>query len=705
MQSTENYKLLERETIKEALSAGFFGVMAKSPSHYLPHTEHVQKFRGSQGGNGLEEDDVDEEEIQEDICQSKKHEKDRMAAAKKTHKDKGKSVDTSLPKKKTQSSSQAPKEKLLSSSIAAERSFRESQNDGGKRKREHEAMNVPAPPLQKHLKIILTPPSKKHHSGTPLVAPKNTPDPVEETASEEEESESEDDEGGARVAEAEEESDSPPAKKQPAQNLLALPAPGSPSDSVQDPASGPSESIPVAEGPSDPVQDPASGSSAGLKDGPEDDWVVPNGMPSVIRWRLCLAEGGTAHDPRAYGASEQDDYSKMGLKCRCSSRPPSGLQRDCETCTERCEAIPCRMVRKNMDSFDYIPITAMLKMVCRSRTHCHSMLTMWRARHRWFRPQEGDIAPSFPIRNWWDGTKAKESSWFWDPEQTWELPVVCTTCLEVYQAFPVKCQELLAHFDNTSRTYDFVCKSCGTRVTSEAKWAQDGFQSASTVFRSTWTVETLILSASSNSRLPPMPVLFIPNTRGDPSFKSDALNVCLRPLIAELIDLFVNGVDVEYNYPSGLIGVGDLPNKFTMRAMLVLFTGDHPALCKFGGFATSGYSACRRCKMKSNLQHGPSSRPGGVVVYDGNREQYRHPPPRKAVTELRQAVHDLNACTTSAARKELSQRTGVTGDSQVWKLHDLYGFNPSQDVTYDAMHVLALSMFKKYTELLIKDAD
>ncbi|KAL3694870.1 hypothetical protein R1sor_008521 [Riccia sorocarpa] len=195
MQSTENYKLLERETIKEALHAGFFGVMAKPPSHYLPHTELVQKFRGSQGGNGAEEDDVDEEEIQEDIRQSKKHEKERMDAAKKAHKDKGKSVDTSQPKKKTQSSSQAPKEKLLSSSIAAERSFRESQNDGGKRKREREAMNVPASPSQKTLKIILTSPSKKRQSGTPPLAPKKTPDPVEETSSEEEEIESEGDEG------------------------------------------------------------------------------------------------------------------------------------------------------------------------------------------------------------------------------------------------------------------------------------------------------------------------------------------------------------------------------------------------------------------------------------------------------------------------------------------------------------------------------
>ncbi|KAL3686569.1 hypothetical protein R1sor_009143 [Riccia sorocarpa] len=141
--------------------------------------------------------------------------------------------------------------------------------------------------------------------------------------------------------------------------------------------------------------------------------------------------------------------------------------------------------------------------------------------------------------------------------------------------------------------------------------------------------------------------------------------------------------------------------------MLVQFTGDHPAQCKFGGFASSGYSACRRCKMNASLhvQHGPNSRPGGVVVYDCNRSQYRHPPARKTVIELRQAVLELNACTTSAARKEVSQRTGVVADSNVWKLYDLYGFNPSLDLTYDAMHVLALSMFKKYTELLKKDSE
>ncbi|KAL3701819.1 hypothetical protein R1sor_019841 [Riccia sorocarpa] len=396
------------------------------------------------------------------------------------------------------------------------------------------------------------------------------------------------------------------------------------------------------------------------------------GMPSVARWRLCMGEGDSAHEPRAYSYSRQDNYQCGGLKCRCASRPPSGLQRDCEVCTERCEDRSCRLPRRRMECFDYISIGSMLKMICRSRTYCHAMLSMWRAKHRWFQLEETELAPTFPIKDWWDGTKAKEVSWFWDSETTWELPVACSLCLE----------------------------GDPRNVTLLAHW--DGFQSASTMFRSTWTVETKILSAGASSPLPPMPVLFIPNTKGDPSSKSDALNACLQPFIEELIDLFINGVEVEFNYPSELIGGRDLPKRFKLRIMLVLFTGDHPAQCKFGGFATSGYSGYRRCKMKSRVCNVPNSR---VVVYDSNREQYRHPPARKTVSELREAAVDLNACVTGAARKELSQRTGVTGDFQVWKLFDLYGSNPSEDLTYDAMHVLALSMFKKYTELLKKDAE
>ncbi|KAL3677650.1 hypothetical protein R1sor_020606 [Riccia sorocarpa] len=171
MQSNQNYKLLERKTIKEALNARFFALMSKDPSHYLPHTESVKKSRGRavvQDDIRGEEDDIDEEEVAEDIRQSKRHEKERWDAARKAHKGKGKAIDTSQARKKSQSTPQATKEKLLGSSIAAEKTrlSRQSENDGGRRKREQE-----------------------------------------------EESESNRDDGDARVSDAKEESESPHAKK------------------------------------------------------------------------------------------------------------------------------------------------------------------------------------------------------------------------------------------------------------------------------------------------------------------------------------------------------------------------------------------------------------------------------------------------------------------------------------------------------------
>ncbi|KAL3686380.1 hypothetical protein R1sor_008954 [Riccia sorocarpa] len=122
------------------------------------------------------------------------------------------------------------------------------------------------------------------------------------------------------------------------------------------------------------------------------------GMPTVSRWKLCLGEGDSAHELRAYATSRQDNYTSMGLKCNCNKWPSSGLQQDCELCTERCEVTPCLLPRKQMESFDYIPIGVMVKMICRSRSFCHSMFAMWRAKHKWFRHDETELAPSFPSR-------------------------------------------------------------------------------------------------------------------------------------------------------------------------------------------------------------------------------------------------------------------------------------------------------------------
>ncbi|KAL3697331.1 hypothetical protein R1sor_011407 [Riccia sorocarpa] len=218
--------------------------------------------------------------------------------------------------------------------------------------------------------------------------------------------------------------------------------------------------------------------------GPDAPRMLPDGRMDYrdmsLGSLLHYAGRDTAHAPLTYGTSKQDDYTKSGLKCNCAHLPSTGLQRDCEICTERCAVTSCRLQRKNMESFDYIPIGSMLRLICRSRTYCHSMLSMWRAKHRWFMPDETavNVVPTFPIKDWWDGTKAKEISWFWDSGKTWELPVVCAACQEVYQAFPTKCQMLITNFNVNTRTYNFICESCGTRVISEAKFTQVNYLSS-----------------------------------------------------------------------------------------------------------------------------------------------------------------------------------------------------------------------------------
>ncbi|KAL3676463.1 hypothetical protein R1sor_026411 [Riccia sorocarpa] len=186
MQSNQNYKILERESIKEALTAGFFGVMAKEPSHYLPHPDCVKKSRESavvQAEDGGDEDDIDDEEFAEDIRQTQRHKKDRWDAAK---------------------------------NIVAEKTrlSRESDNDARRLKRERDAMNVPTPPPKKHQSVSTTPLPKKQQYVTPSPPPKKKPVEVEEiTTEEEEESESDGKDDGAGATAVEEESNSPPAKK------------------------------------------------------------------------------------------------------------------------------------------------------------------------------------------------------------------------------------------------------------------------------------------------------------------------------------------------------------------------------------------------------------------------------------------------------------------------------------------------------------
>ena len=53
---------------------------------------------------------------------------------------------------------------------------------------------------------------------------------------------------------------------------------------------------------------------------------------------------------------------------------------------------------------------------------------------------------------------------------------------------------------------------------------------------------------------------------------------------------------------------------------------------------------------------------------------------------------------TTTQRKALVRETGVTGESILYRLHRLCGFNPIKDSVIDAMHVVVLNLVRTEIE-------
>lgn len=53
-------------------------------------------------------------------------------------------------------------------------------------------------------------------------------------------------------------------------------------------------------------------------------------------------------------------------------------------------------------------------------------------------------------------------------------------------------------------------------------------------------------------------------------------------------------------------------------------------------------------------------------------------------------------------REEILKSAGLSGESVIWRLYELYSFNLSTDLVYDVMHILSLNLFKKFISSLIK---
>ena len=172
----------------------------------------------------------------------------------------------------------------------------------------------------------------------------------------------------------------------------------------------------------------------------------------------------------------------------------------------------------------------------------------------------------------------------------------------------------------------------------------------------------------------------------------------LEPLMRELEFVFIEGFEVLYDFLLELIfeglsplsGIGDSK----LRAMLMYWTGDHPAQTKVAGFKTSRYNACR-CHYNV-----VEKVVGTKVIYLDNRRQAYDPPPAREIQTIYLESQDFQF---GASSNRSRRNTIITTYSKLWRLYDMYGFDLSLDLVYDSMHILPLNLFKNFVEQLMNE--
>jgi hypothetical protein len=74
----------------------------------------------------------------------------------------------------------------------------------------------------------------------------------------------------------------------------------------------------------------------------------------------------------------------------------------------------------------------------------------------------------------------------------------------------------------------------------------------------------------------------------------------------------------------------------------------------------------------------------------------------RCVEDMAFALKQWKELPIGRERDEVGCEAGISGQSCLWRLYNLYGFDISRDFTYDVMHTLALCVFKKYVHMLVK---
>ena len=180
---------------------------------------------------------------------------------------------------------------------------------------------------------------------------------------------------------------------------------------------------------------------------------------------------------------------------------------------------------------------------------------------------------------------------------------------------------------------------------------------------------------------------FIP-TDQLPQGSPHKLDAFFYPLLLEIEGLYMDGLEVFF---AG--SVEDYPcNDFaTLRLVPLLLTADMKAHSEVGLVSSSGYKGCRRCEATAKYC-------ANHCRFGNFQYRYRFPvTPRNAETNRMHGRAADNA-TTVSERKLITKQTGVTGETILFHLFDLCGFDPVKDQVIDVMHCICLNLIRNVEE-------
>jgi hypothetical protein len=104
------------------------------------------------------------------------------------------------------------------------------------------------------------------------------------------------------------------------------------------------------------------------------------GMGETQKCRLCTGNKNAVHSPIVMKPHDED-HTELKLGCVCVPKRLIKHGWDCPICCQKCPM--CFTMRKDVLSFEYMPLTSIITNMCLSQMLCHDFLALWRNRNAW----------------------------------------------------------------------------------------------------------------------------------------------------------------------------------------------------------------------------------------------------------------------------------------------------------------------------------